>query len=495
MPAYVAPWMLWLGGLAEPERGYLRGLLGALDRNRYAHIAEPAAGMLAVSLLARDLGWPASQLVASDVTFVPTVAGFVAAGRDLTELDVHLDEEPLPIDGAPVEAGAQLCYEFSLAKTRAAQEKTPSEYLAGMIDDLEERADWHRQAILTALGAMAAPLSGMRFDARCLFEHTAEASADEHTVVVLNPPSYRGGYEKLADTGGRITWREPTYELFDPVDGVRRLLSDTSDSPALVLVRTEDRDAIAEGDQIVYARYLGQGRHVFYAANRPDEIRAAVGNQVGSSTGGKAEQPKFALLPPDHEITSESTIGVQQLTPSEARYLKDLWMHRPTSAQATVVWALIVDGFVAAVAGYDSNTLVRPFNPAGSWRFRDSALLMFTFAAPHRRRILRLLSKVALQRFALELLASPKLAMHVTAARRVITVDETAKPESKSKRGLMELVERRPDKDHPGQFRLFYVADIEELTPAEVLAWWLADEDRHDAPQKPGRRKRREPAA
>ena len=39
------------------------------------------------------------------------------------------------------------------------------------------------------------------------------------TALWLQPPTYAAGFEKWYDTGGRMTWKEPEYGIFDPKTG------------------------------------------------------------------------------------------------------------------------------------------------------------------------------------------------------------------------------------------------------------------------------------
>jgi len=52
-----------------------------------------------------------------------------------------------------------------------------------------------------------------------MWEHLKEVLDDPHALVIANPPTYFSGYEKFYDTQGKMTWKEPPYELFDPETG------------------------------------------------------------------------------------------------------------------------------------------------------------------------------------------------------------------------------------------------------------------------------------
>ena len=86
-----------------------------------------------------------------------------------------------------------------------------------------------------------------------MWEHLKEVLDDPHALVIANPPTYFSGYEKFYDTQGKMTWKEPPYELFDPETGHQQFYDLCMNAKALVICYQEKRVGEAVG-YTIYAR-------------------------------------------------------------------------------------------------------------------------------------------------------------------------------------------------------------------------------------------------
>ena len=55
----------------------------------------------------------------------------------------------------------------------------------------------------------------MSYRALDMREHLDEVKNDSQALVVINPLTYKAGYEKFYDTNGNMTWKEPFYHVFE----------------------------------------------------------------------------------------------------------------------------------------------------------------------------------------------------------------------------------------------------------------------------------------
>ncbi len=250
--------------------------------------------------------------------------------------------------------------------------------------------------------------------------------------------------------------------MFDPADGVAKLVDSVMESPALVVCLQQAPHGCPSAEP-VYARTSTPSETVYYLANRPDEILASAGRVARPRPPRGHARPPAPILPPDYPIGPDSSISVTRLGANQAEYLKHLWAHRIKPGSAIFDWALVLDGHIAAVSGYDHR--------GTSGRRVNAVLMTYTFAAPHERRLVRLLVATGCQRWTLDAVRTPAAALWVDSAEEVFTVMLTKHAEVKAQRGLMKLVERKPDKEHG--FKLYYSAPITNLSPADVYAaWW-----------------------
>jgi len=469
--AFQDPGLIDLTSSSQPERAAYWRWLPALRAAGYTRFVEPCCGSLGLTRLAVAAGYSPSDCAVSDVSFLAAVIGFVASGRPLADLDIRIDGEPVPLSADPLVAGATLLYD----QWRLRLDLKPSvPYWAA----LQALARSRRPSIIENLAAqlqrVTESVRGASFRLADIVDHLAAVREDPHAVVALAPPTYWGGFEKLANTGGRLTWAEPAYRLFDPATGVRELVDLAATAQAFVIC--EERcapGAASRPDWVVSAREDGRGRMVYLQVNRPTELPGVP--RVGRR-GRQPSRPAGPIIPRDHPITPGSRLEAVRLTRAQAAYYRDLWSHRlDLAVMSGVEQALCLDGYVAGVLGLSAQPIAAPHRSRVQPTLAESCLLLtYGFGAPHRLRLTRLVTACAIQGHFLRY-AVP--AWVLVRAEGIITATLTPHPEAKEYRGTpFKLQARRPDPIY-GQ-RLIYVAPIQHDTPEEVLTKWLTNEAR-----------------
>jgi hypothetical protein len=179
-------------------------------------------------------------------------------------------------------------------------------------------------------------------------------------------------------------------------------------------------------------------------------------------------------IPTDHDITATSTIAVVKIPQANAVYYKDLWLHRIQSSHGLGSdFAVIVDGYVAAIGNLSMNPISSPKRLDADTV--DSALMVYAVGAPHDSlRLTRLSTMLCLQKPTIDIVYGPS-SYHASLARDVITVEYTRHPEAKGLRGLMKL--DRKEK-HPDGFKLVYRQPLGAMDPVETLVEWVRLEAR-----------------
>ena len=72
-----------------------------------------------------------------------------------------------------------------------------------------------------------------------LSELNAKEVYDDKAVIILALPTYTGGYEKFFDNGGRITWKEPEYNIFNPEEDYPKVVDYCRKIKPLVIMYEE----------------------------------------------------------------------------------------------------------------------------------------------------------------------------------------------------------------------------------------------------------------
>lgn len=382
-----------------------------------------------------------------------------------------LDGEPVELpDAPPVEQAAHLLFTHWLARMQA---KPEVDYWANLVTDMLEREADHKARLVGSLSQIAERLPGVRFTPKCMWDHIAEVEDDPHTIIIAAPPTYKAGFEKFFDTGGRVEWSEPPYAVFDPEVDMRRLADRMRDKAALLMFLQEERSGIAAHETPVFAHPLGDVARAYVISNRPEEIfKLTGGPKVALGMSRSYAPTNLPIIPPGHEITEKSRLELMPVRGTECDYYRDLWMHRLAAAPGSYNLLMAVDGYAAGVVGYGAETMTRPY--PGATKYTSHLLMRFAFGAPHHTyRLTRLATMCALRRDTAALVFTGASEILLAASAGLVTVEFTRHPEAKGLRGLMQLESRAK---HPDGYKLSYRGDWTGDDLPSTLTTFLAKE-------------------
>jgi len=464
---FAAPTILTLADSYGPERGFIATVVEALRARGYNRIVEPCAGSLAMAQYYLAAGYPPDRIETSDVTLFSAALGYAVTGRDLRDLDIKLDGKPLPMTGDPARDAAEVIFTQALAKREAASKIA---WEAAFAYDMQTRKEQHVARIERSIRELANRIRGISFELLDIFDHVNLVKDDPCTIIFAAPPSYKSGFERFYSTGGRLTWREPSYTLFDPEVHVKKLIEDSANWKALLLCEQFTDRAHMHGTP-VYVRRLRCDFFIFITANHPDIVQSVLPEDRPRAVAIAPERRVVPLpvpvISPTEDITEQSDIKVVSIGDNAAEYYRELWCHRIKGGRAQKSVAVLVNGKVAGVIGYNFNP-VRESRAGG--QFADAILIDYAFGAPHTTlRLTRLTTMIAASREPLRYLNSWISAR----VHRAFTIERTRLHEAKGLRGIMKLVSRERE---GSRYRLTYACEIDESPLGQILKKWLQKE-------------------
>ena len=466
MAMFQNPGMFFVGGTLTPvEQRFIAVLLKNAHKQGYTRFVEPCAGAFAMSHIAAQCGYKPSEIEASDVSMFTSIMGYAITGQSLEELEIRADgftnEELLD------PAVALYAWKYLKATRNAGRE-----YGYELMVDLEARREYYIDSLRAQLDRAKQLLHGMSYRPLDMWKHLEECYDDPHCIVIANPPTYTAGFEKWYDTGGRMTWKEPEYGIFDPKTGLTELYDKMSDAKCLLMCYEENAPGLTAGHP-VFARYgVRDGINVYLTTNRPDEATMlAEGKMITRPNEGKLEPLDCSILPRDYEITRKSKIQITQIERTAAQYYRKLWTHNFVGSAAPINMAVLIDGKLAGVFGLDKSALTMG---AFGTQVSDAVFLMYGMTVPHKTYRLGRLLQMLTQNKAL--IMSICTDLEKEKAKTLKTVQMTKYPESKEMRGLMELTKKVPDKKMG--WRLTYESPLYDRTNEETLDEWLRREER-----------------
>ena len=454
MAFFMNPGAMFLGCLGTSEQKFLVKLIRTAAESGYTRFVEPCAGTFAMSNLAVQNGFRPEQIETSDVSMMPTVLGYAITGQSLEPLEIHaqgFDDKEL-LDPATV-----LYAQLYLRTSKSAG----NDYYHNILEDLRLRNKEHIADIERQISVIRNLLHGMSYRPLDMWAHLKEVLDDPHALVIANPPTYFSGYEKFYDTQGKMTWKEPEYQLFNPETGHKQFYDLCMDAKALVICYQEKRPGEAVGHTIYARAETRADLNAYITTNREEEaVALANGKKIKRQTESKLEPLDCSILPLDYEITEESKVQIVPVKAAQAQYYRVLWTHNFVGSSATWNRAVLIDGYVAGVFGLSKMA-------------SDSIFVWYVMKVPHEKyRLGRLCYMLAQNKSFVDTLLDSIDQEKVVKMRTAML---TKYPENKEVRGIMKLASRTEDKKNG--FKLTYEADlIKGRTEEQTLAEWIRRE-------------------
>jgi len=475
----LSPDMLILNTWDSPERVYMTPLLRKLREGGYDTYVEPMACAFVMPSLAAESGWLPKQMHTSDVSLFAAVIGTMLSGGNLEDLHVELDGAILEIAGIPPIKQASIIL-WSQLLGRLEHRAGLAVYWHEAVSDLYVRRKRHLEQIEKGLELLLGRIEGLRFHVETPWETVERHLDNPKAVIVSNPPTYRNGYEKFFETGGRVRWKNIPYEAWEPAVDQAKLAAMAEGTKALFLIQQQAAPR-KEAGEAVYARHLSPGQYVYVWTNRKEEVfKHTNGMTVRPRSPGVIAPYDAPDLPEDYVWHEDAVVQVLPCQLGTAAWYKQRWLHRLAGAEGSYNVIVLIDGYVAGVTGYSFKAIQTPYPGVDAKIWAGATILRYALGAPHEtHRSTRLITRIALQRSTLILVAStlPSVMLMAAGSDKIVTTEYTRHPESKGLRGLMKIADRRKD-DRDG-YRLVYWAPLGSDTAPEAYSAWLLDEQRY----------------
>lgn len=457
MAKFQNPGGFFICTLAPSEQKFLKISIGNALKNGYTKFIEPCAGAFTLSHLAVQAGFKPNQIEASDISMFTSIMGYAITGQSLEKLCLQAkgfsDEELLD------PATALYAWKYlSLVKNAG------KDYFYNYLIDMEQRREEHINNLREKLNRAKNILGKINYRVLDMWKHLDEVADNPNVLVVVNPLIHKAGFEKIYDTNGNMTWKEPEYNVFDPATDLKNLLEKMKDAKCLFICYEESASGKTIGTPI-FARYgVREGVNVYLVSNRPDEAEfLAEGKKISRPNEQDLVPLNCEILPVDYEISEASKVSVVKIEQKSALYYRKLWTHNFTGSSVSLNFAIFIDDKIAGVFGIDKSALIMG---AFGKMVSDSVFLMYGMTVPHKKyRLNRLTSMLAQNKnFVMEICTD----LEKEKAKALKTVQMTKYPEALEMRGIMKLVER--NKDAKFGYRLTYKSGLKDRNEQETIA-------------------------
>lgn len=436
---------IFLGNTPSNARAYL---LSSFSRLKDKHLVIPCCGQFSIAFCAIQAGFSPRQIDCSDVSLFTTILGYYVTQQPIESLEVKIDGEPFR--GTVPE----LLYAVKL-HTMKAQSKHYFQRV--FLTDLIERREAHLESLTKTLSRFD-QLKGISYRMADMNAVIDTALAEPENLLWVNPPGFTKGYERMYNTGGVITWKEPEYTEFKPQKGHDELREKARGAPALVVWYRPKTLTPEDEEFSVFTHQRSKATWDYVMCNRPDDFKLmSVPKKL------RMESRSLAVMPADYEITKDSVIQFKKIKSVDALYYRDLFVHKMGNTQALHDCMLIIDGYVAGVVGFSSVEKISVD------AFDAHTEEVYGICAPSIRhpkigRLLMMLIKC--NEFGLRQLDTLQFR-----TKGITTTCLSIHPEMKQHRGQYKLIRRDQQKD--GSYKLRYQGDRTTQSYKEVLDEWL----------------------
>lgn len=464
MAMFTNPGSMFIGAFREKERKVLKNLFINARKAGYERFVEPAAGAFALSKIAVEAGFDPKNIESSDISLFSAVFGRAITGQSLEPLEIQSEYfKDYDLTKPEVVLWVQVILQNSM--------KGASYYQQSIIKDFYERKEIHWQRIREYIENYKNLLGDMKYAEMDWADHVRKFENDDKAIIVLGLPTYTGGYEKFFDTGGRITWKEPEYNIFNPKEDYGKAVDWVKTIKPLVIM-WEDAESLQYHTEPFFARHGTRlGYNTYLTVNRMDEYLSLVGGKNATRENEAVIKGlKYDYLGSEDEITENSKVEIVAISTQAANYYRLLLTHNFVGGSSTggANYAVLIDGKLSGIFGYNSMLIDLGQSVNGEWGQWQS----YSMCIPYKKlRTLRLNTMLACCKDVYMRNLSPRAREKAT---MLFTTMISKYPESKQHRGLMKLYE----KESVGEkgWRLHYKAEVTDDSIEEVFKKWYQKE-------------------
>lgn len=278
---------------------------------------------------------------------------------------------------------------------------------------------------------------------------------EEGDFLYVNPPTYRGGYEKMFPYK-KISWDKPSIEFFDDKE-YEEIVERMFNSKATVVVYSQKRVKYKDA-KVIYAQYMGGGRTDYIISNKTFKGYAKCENRQGKNVS------LYPIFDDSTEITENSRIEILEVDKETCLYYRDLFVHKLGTTKAECYYLMMIDGKVTTAFGLHRRDFF-------SMKSEYIGEVFGISVSSKRYKRLGKLFMMCLTSGSFKKYLESTMMMGARTLRGIKTSSKTSHYEGKTDRGVMKLIKREQQAN--GTFLVVYVGDFRNDTYADCIKTWL----------------------
>jgi hypothetical protein len=467
--------ILFKGVPRKYTRGYTADMIKTIKPKK---VIIPCIGSFSLAGTAVDAGMDPKDIHGCDVSLYSHVLGNCFSGNDfelkaINEMD-WLNQYMID----PVGKAASVILGIRILQYI---DKKKSVWRDHRIRELRERSDHHISKARQIIQEKSELFSGLHYKTRDMWDLMDEWKDDPDVLMLVNPPRYNGGYEKMyRGVDEAFSWDDPeilqfTEDEYIPLTDYLGGAAATAVIYTATPVHTAEDPAIEWGDPwiSVFADRPRSGKKVainWIVSNKDPNVRTKL-NRADAPRDRHLK--KYKMFTEDL-ITEDSVIELRREKKEVVDYYRSLLVHRLPMAFSDAYSIILLDGQLLAVSG----TVLAPIYGASVGQV-TTPTISFCFSPMHNH-------YARIQKLALLSLTSSwwwtALINHdfYSNPEKFYTSMLIDYPEVKTARGILKVQRREELKQVKAtehirgyKYELTYEGYVKERTPQETISEWI----------------------
>lgn len=459
------PEKIFLGNTPSEQRKFITAVLRH-NVESYPTLIIPACGQFTLVKCAIEAGYKPENIYASDISLFSSVLGYLFSGQDINQLEFELGEEYRERYDQCQDDFERAAYLLWIMKTKQLRTGVYHEYV--FYDEIVSNSERYIANLASKLRQTAQQYEGLNYSIEDLRD-VIRSTRDSQTIVIVNPPAFKKGYEKMFDFTGAIEWN-PDIEEFDFDADYMDLYEESRQNAAPFLwYRYKDASQFPD-EEVIFAREYDTDRYDYWLTTKPEIVEGMDYN--GAIVYKKPDQYKpYKSKVFDGEITENTRISFVQVNAEVALYYRDLFAHKLGNTKAEQYFLMLLDGEVFGTTGF----MTRPVLSLQSSRVFEN----FGFNTPvegHPRANRLLMWAITSQEFAevVKRTMSKVNRFYTLDGLRTTCLSKYRKV--KLNNGILEVEKR--EKLPSGLYKIMYDTDFRQEGFDEVMKRYLSEEGR-----------------
>lgn len=346
---------IFLGNTPSNQRKFATKLFKHLERD-YPKLILPACGQFSLAKCAIEAGYKTENIYTSDISLFSSLLGYYYAGKSIWEINFILKDKYFEKVKQLKTETEQVAYILLLMKKSQLNEKII--YERNIIEDIEKNEKAHIGSLCKSLEKLKNYYSGIKYEIADLREEIIK-DYDKETIVAVNPPAFKKGYEKMFKFDEFVEYN-PKIEEFDFAKEYRDLYNKSKEKESPFLWYRYKETKGFNKKEIIYACEYAIDRFDYWLFTKPELLEGFKEKGLIDFKKGKSlKKSKYNVFTDKDEITENTKISFVKVEEEHALYYRDLWCHRLGNTKAETYFLGLLDGKVFATVGFHHSELFR----------------------------------------------------------------------------------------------------------------------------------------